>query len=171
MYNRSILIITRRISYYDIIGINMIENKTLPEETSDTSSKLETTNQNVPGKKLWLVILIAVLLLGGFIAGIVLLLGAEPETAGQIRDIFIIVMAMEFLVIGVALIILIIQIAILTNLMQNEVRPILTSTQDTVNTLKGTVRFLSNNVSEPVIKLNEYLAGFKKLLDILKLTK
>ncbi len=149
----------------------MIENKTLPEETSDKSSKTETANQNVPGKKLWLVILIAVLLLGGFIAGIVLLLGAEPEKAGQIRDIFIIVMAMEFLVIGVALIILIIQIAILTNLMQNEVRPILTSTQDTVNTLKGTVRFLSNNVSEPVIKLNEYLAGFKKLLDILKLTK
>lgn len=171
MYNRSILIITRRISYYDIIGINMIENKTLPEEISNTSSKTVTTNQNVPGKKLWLVILIAVLLLGGFIAGIVLLLGAEPEKAGQIRDIFIIVMAMEFLVIGVALIILIIQIAILTNLMQNEVKPILTSTQDTVNTLKGTVRFLSNNVSEPVIKLNEYLAGFKKLLDILKLTK
>lgn len=149
----------------------MIENKTLPEETSDKSSKTETANQNVPGKKLWLVILIAVLLLGGFIAGIVLLLGAEPEKAGQIRDIFIIVMAMEFLVIGVALIILIIQIAILINLMQNEVRPILTSTQYTVNTLKGTVRFLSNNVSEPVIKLNEYLAGFKKLLDILKLTK
>ena len=171
MYNRSILIITRRISYYDIIGINMIENKTLPEEISNTSSKTVTTNQNVPGKKLWLVILVAVLLLGGFIAGIVLLLSAEPEKAGQIRDIFIIVMAMEFLVIGVALIILIIQIAILTNLMQNEVKPILTSTQDTVNTLKGTVRFLSNNVSEPVIKLNEYLAGFKKLLDILKLTK
>ena len=149
----------------------MIENKALPHDISNMPSSVETAGQNMIGKKLWLVILVAVILLAGFIVGIVLLLGAEPEKAGQIRDIFIIVMAMEFLVIGVALIILIIQIAILTNLMQNEVKPILTSTQDTVNTLKGTVRFLSNNVSEPVIKLNEYLAGFKKLLDILKLTK
>jgi hypothetical protein len=32
----------------------------------------------------------------------------------------------------------------LTNLLQNEVKPILNSTTDTVNTLKGTVKFLSN---------------------------
>jgi len=171
MYNKGIITTSVCDSYYDIIGINMIDNKALPQEISEVPTAAETTGQNLLGKKLWLFILLAVLLLGGFIAGIVLLLGAEPEVAGQIRDIFIIVMAMEFLVIGVALIILIIQIAILTNLMQNEVKPILTSTQDTVNTLKGTVRFLSNNVSEPVIKLNEYLAGFRKLLDILKLTK
>jgi len=134
----------------------------LPAETPPTSGS---------GKKLWLVIVIAVLLLGGFIAGIILLVRGGAEQAGLIRDIFIIVMALEFLVIGIALVILIVQVAILTNLLQNEVKPILTSTQDTVNTLKGTVRFLSNNVSEPVIKLNEYLAGLKKLLDILKLTK
>ena len=39
------------------------------------------------------------------------------------------------------------------------------------NTLKGTVRFLSDNVSEPVIKLNESLASVKKLVDIFRLKR
>ncbi len=123
------------------------------------------------GSKKWLFIASAVILLALFITGIVFLLRAEPGTTSQIRDVFIIVMALEAFIIGVALVILIIQIAILTNILQNEVKPILNSTQETVNTLKGTAKFLSNNVSEPVIKMNEYLAGIKKLLELLKLVK
>jgi amino acid permease len=73
--------------------------------------------------------------------------------------------------IGTALIILIVQVAALTNLLQNEVKPILNSTTDTVNTLKGTVKFLSNNVSEPVIKLNQSLASLNRVLELLKLRK
>ena len=87
----------------------------------------------------------------------------------RLRDIFIIFMALESLVIGVALIILMVQLAILINLLQNEIKPILYSTNETVNTLRGTASFLSNNLSEPIIKLNEYMAGFKKLLDLLHL--
>ena len=87
----------------------------------------------------------------------------------RLRDIFIIFMALESLVIGVALIILMVQLAILINLLQNEIKPILYSTTETVNTLRGTASFLSNNLTEPVIKLNEYMAGLKKLLDLLHL--
>jgi hypothetical protein len=87
----------------------------------------------------------------------------------RLRDIFIIFMALESLVIGVALTILMVQLAILINLLQNEIKPILYSTNETVNTLRGTASFLSDNLSEPIIKLNEYMAGFKKLLDLLRL--
>jgi hypothetical protein len=80
----------------------------------------------------------------------------------------IIFMALEFLVIGAALVILMIQLAVLINLLQNEIKPILNSTNETVNTLRGTVTFLSDNLAEPVIKLNQYMAGFKKLLDLLR---
>ena len=61
---------------------------------------------------------------------------------------------------------LIIQLASLINLLQNEVKPILKSTNETVNTLRGTSEFLSENLVEPVIKLNSYLAGLKKLFDL-----
>jgi hypothetical protein len=94
--------------------------------------------------------------------------GTPTET---IRDIFIIFVALESLVIGAALIILIIQIASLINLLQNEVRPILSATNETVNTLRGTTEFLSENMVEPVIKLNSYLAGLQKLFEMVGLKK
>ena len=97
-----------------------------------------------------------------------LLVNQPTETTGHIRDIFIIFMALESLVIGIALVILIIQLAILINLIQNEVKPILQSTNETVNTLRGTAAFLSNNLVEPVITLNEYLAAIRKFVELLR---
>ena len=93
---------------------------------------------------------------------------AKPSTPTEkIRDIFIIFMALEFLLLGLALIILIVQLATLINLLQNEVKPILESTNETANTLRGTAVFLSENLTEPVIKLNEYIAAFKRLIELM----
>ncbi|MBI4929018.1 MAG: hypothetical protein HY835_14720, partial [Anaerolineae bacterium] len=47
----------------------------------------------------------------------------------------------------------------------------LNSTSDTVNTIKGTMTFLSDNLSEPIIKLNEYTAGIAKFFEIVGLGK
>ena len=85
----------------------------------------------------------------------------------RIRDIFIIVVALESLVIGVALIILIVQLASLINLLQNEVKPILHATNETVNTLRGTSEVLSENLVEPVIKVGGYAAGMKRMLELI----
>ena len=76
------------------------------------------------------------------------------DVTARVRDIFIIFMAFESLIIGVALVILIVQLALLTNLLQNEIKPIIDSTNETVNTVRGTATFLSDNLAEPVIKLN-----------------
>jgi len=110
----------------------------------------------------------------GIIAGVLLILGLvglavyamlqNSSTTANIRDIFIIFMAFESLIIGAALVVLIIQVAGLINLLQNEVKPILESTSETVNNLRGTTEFLSENLVEPVIKLNSYLAGLRKIL-------
>ena len=87
--------------------------------------------------------------------GVAIFFLLQPATpTDKIRDVFIIVVALESLVIGVALIVLVVQLASLINLLQNEVRPILHATNETVNTLRGTAEFLGENVVEPVIKLN-----------------
>ncbi|MCS7010961.1 MAG: hypothetical protein N2049_03380 [Anaerolineales bacterium] len=112
--------------------------------------------------------IVGVLLLVAAIVAAVYGLTRNPETTANIRDIFIIFLAFESLIIGAALVILIIQVASLINLLQNEVKPILKSTAETVNTLRGTTEFLSENLVEPVIKLNSYLAGLRKILDFLK---
>lgn len=113
----------------------------------------------------------------GVIAGVVVFLALlvaaivalmQPNTpTDKIRDVFIIVVALETLVIGVALVVLIVQLASLINLLQNEVRPILAATSETVNTLRGTIEFLGEEVLEPVVKLNGYLAGLKRMLELM----
>jgi hypothetical protein len=112
-----------------------------------------------------------VLVLAIIVAGVVLLFRADIDTTARVRDLFIILMALESMVIGAALIILIVQLATLINLLNNEVRPIIHSTNETVNTIKGTVTFLSDNLSEPVIKLNEVLAGIQKFFEIMRFGK
>ena len=117
----------------------------------------------------------------GVIAGAVVLLVLlgvaiyfllQPATpTDRIRDVFIIVVALESLVIGVALIVLVVQLASLINLLQNEIRPILKATSDTVNNLRGTAEFLGENVVEPVVKLNGYLAGLYRMLELMGLKK
>ena len=111
-------------------------------------------------------IVFVLLILGGVIAAVFGLLNENTPTE-RIRDIFIIFMAFESLVIGVALVILILQIASLMNLLQNEIKPILDATNETVHTLRGTTTFISENIAEPVIKLNASLAGLQRILEVL----
>lgn len=114
--------------------------------------------------------IVLVVLIAGIVAAVIGLL--QPNTpTDKIRDIFIIFMALESLLIGVALIVLIVQFASLINLLQNEVRPILDATNETVNHLRGTAEFLGENVVEPVIKLNGYLAGMQRMLELLGVKK
>lgn len=96
------------------------------------------------------------------IIAVVFLMQPTTPTA-QIRDVFIIFMALESMVMGLALVILMIQLARLINLLENEIKPILESTNDTVSNLRGTTTFLSDNLTEPVIKLNEYLAALTQV--------
>jgi hypothetical protein len=96
----------------------------------------------------------------------------QPTTkTEQIRDVFVIFMALETLIIGVALVVLVVQLATLINLLQNEVRPMLESTNETMNTLRGTTAFLSENLVQPVIKLNEYLAGLQRVFELMGLKR
>lgn len=116
------------------------------------------------------VIIGAVIFLG--LLGVAIYFLLQPATpTDKIRDIFIIIVALESLIIGVALIVLVTQLASLINLLQNEVRPILKATNDTVNNLRGTAEFLGENVVEPVVKLNGYLAGLTRMLELMGLKK
>jgi ABC-type dipeptide/oligopeptide/nickel transport system permease component len=110
---------------------------------------------------------VAVILVGLGFAVYALLQPGTPTD--RIRDVFIIIVALETLVIGVALVVLLVQLASLINLLQNEVRPILQATNETINTLRGTAVFLGESVVEPVIKLNSYLAGIQRVLELMGL--
>jgi hypothetical protein len=139
---------------------------TPPLEESTTTQEADSRS-----KRIVTILIIGVVVLLALL-GIAIYFLLQPGTpTDRIRDVFIIVVALESLVIGVALIVLIVQLASLINLLQNEVRPILTATSETVNTLRGTVEFLGENMVEPVIKLNGYLAGMNRVIELMGFKK
>jgi len=142
-----------------------------PESAPSTPEVLPTeiqTSDPDANKKKLIIAVIALVVVAILVGVTILMLSLEPATTSKIRDVFIIFMALESIIIGIVLTILIVQIATLINLIQNELKPLIKSTNETVNTIRGTSIFLSDNLTEPVIKLNEYLAGLKKFFDILK---
>jgi len=152
------------VCYNDITMEEMMDQ--VPDEILAEEEKQPETKS-----KLWWIILIAVVLIGLIVTGIVFLTKAGAEATSQVRDIFIIFLVLESFVIGVVLVILVVQITTLVNLVQNEIKPILKSTTDTINTLKGTTQFLSQNLVDPVIKVNSYTAGIRRLLDLINIFK
>lgn len=146
-----------------------VTHQMLPPARSEEHT--QPTDQEQKTKRIMAAVIVgAVIILAGLIFAIIVLM--QPGTpTDRIRDVFIIVVALKSLVIGVALIVLIVQLASLINLLQNEVRPILTATSETVNNLRGTAEFLGENVVEPVIKLNSYLAGMNRVIELMGIRK
>jgi amino acid transporter len=136
-----------------------------PEKPAETSEQDKQMKRAMIGVIIGVIVLLILL-------GVAIFFLLQPTTpTDKIRDVFIIIVALESLIIGVAIIVLIIQLASLINLLQNEVRPILTATNETVNNLRGTAEFLGENVVEPVIKLNGYLAGMNRVIELMGIKK
>jgi hypothetical protein len=76
-----------------------------------------------------------------------------------VRDLVIIFLALEGILIILALSVLILQVARLINLLQNEVQPILKNTQETIKSAKGTVDFVSETVTGPIVRATAFVAG------------
>jgi len=84
-----------------------------------------------------------------------------------IRDIAIIVLAVESLVIGVLLILLLFQIRGLARMLQEEVQPILESTKETAATVRGTTVFLSDTFVRPLINAVGYASAANRVMSVL----
>jgi|YNPNPStandDraft_1061719.scaffolds.fasta_scaffold20928_2 hypothetical protein len=89
------------------------------------------------------------------------------NVTGTIRDVAIIVLAIESILIGVLLAVLVIQVIRLVRLLRQEVLPILNSTQETVSTVRGTATFVSDHLVQPVVKVASYSAGVRQALNAL----
>lgn len=98
-----------------------------------------------------------------FVAAVIIALTSDLDASGDfirmIRDLVIIFLALEGILIVMALAILIFQVAKLINLLQTEVKPILENTQETVKTAQGTVQFVSENALRPIVRASGMVTG------------
>lgn len=138
--------------------------------TSDTHSTLSTSDESEKKRMTftrWVLLGSAIpggIILLLFIAGLVLgIIDSDywGPRISSVRDLFIIIVAFEFILIIAAITVLILQVARLINLLQNEIKPILDNTKETVDSAKGTAQFVGTNVTQPLIRAGGFFAGLR----------
>jgi amino acid permease len=149
----------------------MADKVATPPQPNEQAEKDSSEEKGGRSLVFWLIAgigaVVALFVIALIVAIAAALLGDPGDVAnwvGILRDLFIILLAMEGIVMGIALIVLVIQLAALLNILQNEVRPIVDNANETVTTVKGTAQFMSQNLVEPVIKMSAFLAGVGGLL-------
>jgi hypothetical protein len=119
------------------------------------------------------IIVMVASLLGGiiaiaFVVGLLLSLSSPLEATAlriqYLRNIAVIVLALEGILIIGSIAILIMQITRLINLLKKEVRPVLANAQSAVDSAKGAVEFVGDSVAQPIIQTGAFLAGAKVLI-------
>lgn len=85
-----------------------------------------------------------------------------------LRDVSIIVLAIESIVIGIVLAILLLELRELSRLLREEVKPMLDSTQETMTTVNNTSRFVSKRVSAPIVAVSSFAAGARQTVVTLR---
>lgn len=85
-----------------------------------------------------------------------------PLQLEAIRDVFIIALALESCLFGIVLMLMLIMLIRLVNTVEFEIKPVLEQTNETIGTVRGTTRFVSKNVVDPVVRAKGYAAGFKR---------
>ena len=80
----------------------------------------------------------------------------------NIRDISIIFLAFESIIVLVLLSVLIIQVRNLVILLNEEIRPMLEASQETADTVRNTSTFVSKHVAQPFINASSFAAGLRQ---------
>lgn len=84
----------------------------------------------------------------------------------EVRDVAIIVLAAESIVIGIFLIILVFSIRNLIKLLREEIKPILDSASQTTETARSATKFVSDTIVSPLIKIASYASAAKKAAEV-----
>lgn len=88
-------------------------------------------------------------------------------TLDVIRDLAIVVLALESIVLGVVLTVLLLQLRSLTRLLQEQVKPMLDSLRQTIGTVKGTTSIVSETIVTPAVKIGGFAAGVRRTFEVL----
>lgn len=149
----------------------MSQDKTPEKQLPDTQTEGEKKPFSFMKFILYISIPPIIIIVVLFVGGLVLALTTDPsQTApriGMIRDIFIIILAFEFILVVLALVALILQVARFIATVDDEIKPIVETTKETLETVKETAQFVGKNVTQPVVSSRAFFAGlFAFLRDV-----
>jgi hypothetical protein len=132
----------------------------LPDETVSKSSADQQKNRRMAtiGIGVAVVLILIVASFGLMIQG---------GVTGVVRDIIIIFLAVESLVLVGLMVVLVVQMTLLVRMMRDEVRPLIASAQETVNSARGTAQFVSRKIVTPTADAAANAARVARMFQVL----
>jgi hypothetical protein len=119
------------------------------------------TSMDPRAKKMIFIVSIAVLVIVALLVAAGFFLYSRPQATTFLRDIAVIILAFETLVVifflGVVTVLLI--YVILT--LEREIKPVLNATSETVHTVRGTTTFVSDTVVSPIMSAASIVGAVK----------
>ena len=126
-----------------------------------------TTSSRLPA--LAAAVLVVVLMAGLILFSVFMF--RNPATAATLRDVFLVVLGVQSLIIGLLLIAILVSIVYLVlklynliHLLQTELRPIVQQADDTVRTVRSRAIFISDSAVKPVIEVMACVAAAKSII-------
>lgn len=136
-----------------------------PKPAAEAEPKSKWTTQRIVFVSAGVLGTIIVVIFG---VGLLLAFSGELEVTAlriqYIRNIFMVVLGLEGILIIGSIAVLTVQITRLVNMVKRDVKPVLTRAQETVNTAKGTVEFVGDNIVRPVIRTSAFLSGLRVVI-------
>jgi hypothetical protein len=142
----------------------------LPEPTQEESSTGISAGLSASRKPAIIAAVVAFIILAALIV-IGVLLFNHPPVAAVLRDIFIILLGIQSMIIGLLMIVAVVAIIYvalklydLTQFIENELRPMLERADDAIRTVQSRAVFMSDTAVKPVIEVMSYVSAVKSII-------
>lgn len=142
----------------------------LPEPTQEKRAEEVSAGLSTSRKPAIIAAVVAFVILAALIVAGVLLF-RNPPVAAVLRDIFIILLGIQSVIIGllmIAMLVAIIYVALklydLTQFVENELRPMLGRADDAIRTVHSRTVFISDTAVKPVIEVMSYASAAKSII-------
>ncbi len=101
---------------------------------------------------------ILILIIGSFVLMI------SAGVTGTVRDVIIILLALESLVVVTLMLVLVYQVTLLVKMLREEIKPLIESAQETAASARGTTTFVSKKIVTPTVSIASTLAGVRRMM-------
>lgn len=128
----------------------------------DVETTVTKADSKSKRKMTWIGVIAAAIVLV-IIVGFVLMINAG--VTGTVRDVIIIILTLELLIVGMLMLVLVVQVIGLIRMLREEIKPLLQSAQDTLEATRGTTAFLSKKVITPTIRAAGTVAGVRRVIE------
>jgi membrane protein implicated in regulation of membrane protease activity len=130
----------------------MSEQETITMTRAEKRSRRTTTLIGL------VVAAILILIIGSFVLMI------SAGVTGTVRDVIIILLELESLIVVALLLVLVYQVTLLVKMMREEIKPLIESAQETVASARGTTTFVSKKIVTPTVSIASTLAGVGRMI-------